>query len=285
MIVASWNIQNGKGVDNVISLARIAEVTKELCDPDVICLQEVSRNLPLSGPDDIPDQIAQICELFPGYEAIFGSAVEAASAGTRARWQFGNVTLTRLPVLSVFHHPLPQPAEPGAKHMPRQAIELTVKAARGPVRIFNTHFEFHSARQRLAQVQRLREIYEETVSNTITPPSFDGAGPYQFVDRAPHCVMCGDFNMEIDSPEYAAMIAPLPMSGAAFLDAWPLKHGSQPHAPTCGVHDHVQWPMGSHCRDFFFISESLKPAVRELRVDTQTKASDHQPMMLQLAED
>lgn len=45
--VLSWNIQCGKGIDGEIRIDRIARVIRELGDPDVICLQEVSRKLPL----------------------------------------------------------------------------------------------------------------------------------------------------------------------------------------------------------------------------------------------
>jgi endonuclease/exonuclease/phosphatase family metal-dependent hydrolase len=285
MIIASWNIQNGKGTDNVTSLQRIANVINAMGDPDVICLQEVSRHLPLAGKVEAPDQVAQISELFPSYETMFGVALESSARRGESRWQFGNVTLTRLPVLSVFHHPLPQPATTGIKHMPRQAIELTVMAPQGALRIINTHLEFHSALQRSAQIRRLRGIHQETVTNAATPPAFDPIGPYQFVNRPVDCVMCGDFNMGVDFPEYAAMLAPLHLAHASLLDAWPVVHGLQSHDPTCGVYDHEQWPQGPHCRDFFFVNEGLASMVRELRVDTKTNASDHQPLMLELADD
>lgn len=284
MIIASWNIQNGKGVDDVTSVQRIAGVIKAMCDPDVICLQEVSRNLPLPGTDSAPDQVAEISDLFPGYEAIFGVAVEAGPNGAKPRWQFGNLTLSRLPVLSVFHHPLPQPAQSGTKHMPRQAIELTVAAPRAPIRILNTHLEFHSESQRSAQIERLRDIHEETLANVATPPKFDPAGPYQAVERSVDCVMCGDFNMGVEFPEFEVMTATRLPSNTALLDAWPVVHGDRAHDPTCGIHDHVQWPQGPHCRDFFFINEGLASKVRELRVDTTTNASDHQPLMLRLGD-
>ena len=128
--ILSWNIQNGKGVDDTISLARIASVIKEMGDPDVICLQEVSRHMPLgNGERASPDQVAEISDLFPDHEAMFGPAVEGSSAEGAPRWQFGNVTLTRLPVLSAFQHALPQPSEPGLRHMARQAIETTLKTS------------------------------------------------------------------------------------------------------------------------------------------------------------
>jgi exonuclease III len=35
--------------------------------------------------------------------------------------------------------------------------------------------------------------------------------------------------------------------------------------------------------DFFFVSSELKDKLRDMRIDGQTQASDHQPMLLELA--
>lgn len=284
MIVLSWNIQNGKGTDDVISLKRIASVIREMCDPDVICLQEVARHLALDSEGYAPDQIVDLAALFPEYDLTFGPAVEANVYGSQTRWQFGNVTLSRLPVLAVFHHPLPQPAESGTRHMPRQATEVTVAAPDMPLRIVNTHLEFHSAKQRMMQVRRLREIQSEVVANAHTPPDRDAQGPYQMIARPAACVMCGDFNMETDFPEYREMLSVDTEGSIPVQDAWPLANGEQPHDPTCGIHDQVQWPAGPHCRDFFFVTPEIATMVEEVRVDTLTDASDHQPLMLRLSE-
>jgi len=253
-------------------------------DPDVICLQEVSTHLQLIEDGPAPDQVAQISALFPDYEMIFGAAVEAGQDGATPRWQFGNATLTRLPVLSVFHHPLPQPAESGIRHMPRQATEVTIATRLGPLRVINTHLEFHSAKQRLAQVGRLRELHEENVLNIQTPPEHNMAGAYQNIARPEDCIICGDFNMETDFGEYDAMLAPLTTGVPGFQDAWQIVHPDQAHEPTCGIHDHDQWPQGPHCRDFFFVTDAIARATEGVTVDTKTNASDHQPLMLRLAD-
>ena len=284
MIILSWNIQNGKGTDGVISLKRIANVINDMCDPDIICLQEISRHLPLGENGITPDQIAEISDLFPGYATIFGAAVEVNSNGAVPRWQFGNATLTRLPIFSVFHHALPQPAEGGMRHMARQATEITVATTKRRLRVINTHLEFHSARQRLAQIERLRDLHEEIVSGVQTPPKNDLTGPYQSFSRPKDCIICGDFNMETDFNEYGAMLAPLADAKTFFHDAWQIVHDDRPHDPTCGVHDHDQWPQGSHCRDFFFVTDEIAHAAQEVSVDTQTNASDHQPLILRIAE-
>ncbi len=285
--VLSWNIQNGKGTDGVVSLERIAAAIKAMGDADVICLQEISRHLALiegqgeseNVGEGAPDQIAQIAALFPGHATVFGAAIEAGDPS----WQFGNAILTRLPIVSVFRHALPQPAEGGVRHMARQATEVTVATAQGPLRVVNTHLEFHSAIQRRAQIERLRDIHREIVSNLRNPPKTEAAGPYRDLARPEDCVMCGDFNMETDFDEYAVMLAPLAEGAAPFQDAWRVVHPGHPHDPTCGIHDRDQWPQGPHCRDFFFVTDRVARAAREVTVDTNTDASDHQPLMLRLA--
>jgi len=281
-LILSWNIQNGKGTDGVISLERIEGVINAMGDPDVICLQEISRNLQLEEGHSAPDQIAEISDLFPDYVTIFGDAVEAGQDGAADRWQFGNATLSRLPILSVFRHPLLQPAEGGIRHMPRQATEVTVATPNGPLRVINTHLEYHSDKQRLAQVRRLRALHEEAVSNAQNPPDHDPIGPYQEIVRPEDRVLCGDFNMETDFDEYSAMLEPENGGTAPFRDAWLSAHPGKPHDPTCGIHDHDQWPQGPHCRDFFFVTDAVEQSVRDVAVDMKTNASDHQPLMLHL---
>ena len=263
-VIVSWNIQNGKGVDGKISLERIASVIRAMADPDVICLQEISRNLALDDSARKPDQIAELRALFPGYAVSFGAAVETGDA--LGNWQFGNATLSRLPVLSVFRHALPQPAQPGIRHMPRIAIESNLTTPTGPLRIVNTHLEYHSAAQRLAQIGRIVEIDREVLANREQPPAFPAAGPYVDVGRAAPTVTCGDFNMQPYSDEYRKMLAPAP-GHPGLRDAWAVLHPDAPHDPTCGVHDHVQWTEGAHCRDFFFVTEHLAGSVRRISVD------------------
>jgi len=283
-IVASWNIQNGKGADGVVSLPRIAEVISRLGEPDVVCLQEVSRHLPLFGAPFAADQVAELADLFPGYEVIFGVAIEAAGTGSAPRWQYGNAMLTRLPVVSVFHHALPQPVHAGVRQMPRQVSEVTVATGSGSLRVMNTHLEFHSLAQRLAQIARLRELHLQAAAHVHNPPDCDDSGSYRFLDRPESCVVCGDFNIEVGSPEYAAMLAPVGDGGVVFQDAWRICHTDRPHEPTCGVHDTVQWPQGPHCRDFFFVAGAVVQTVEAVSVNTETSASDHQPLMLSMAD-
>jgi endonuclease/exonuclease/phosphatase family metal-dependent hydrolase len=166
--------------------------------------------------------------------------------------------------------------------MRRVAIEAVVATSAGPFRVTTTHLEFHSPAQRLAQVDMLRALHQEACANTAAPPSDPGEGTYAVVPRPPEAMVCGDFNFEVDAPEYARMSAPFADGSSSLRDAWRICHGDRPHDPTCGIHDRDQWPQGDHTRDFFFVSDVLAPRVRDVVVDTKTNASDHQPVLLVL---
>ena len=135
--VLTWNIQCGLGMDGRIDLRRIADVIRRMGDFDVICLQEVSRfDASVTGDSSEADQAHAIGNLFNGYGAFFGAAIDRLNADGKTRRQFGNMILSRLPVIQTFNFQLPQPIpEAPCKHMPRQAIEVAVAAHGEPIRI------------------------------------------------------------------------------------------------------------------------------------------------------
>ena len=69
----------------------------------------------------------------------------------------------------------------------------------------------------------------------------------------------------------------------ALLDAWEIAHPGRPHEPTVGVHDKEQWPDPPFTFDFAFVSADIASRVRDVRVDATTDASDHQPVLVELA--
>jgi endonuclease/exonuclease/phosphatase family metal-dependent hydrolase len=280
--IVTWNIQCGRGADGVLDLDRIATTIKALADADVICLQELARHDPDLDDGAGADQAAFLNARFFQYEPFFGAALDRAGSTRSRRRQFGNMILSRLPVLEIATRPLPQPAEPGIKHMRRVAVEAVVDARGGPLRITTTHLEFFARTQRGAQVEALRALHAEACANMARPPQHVDSGTYRFVPRPAEAVLCGDFNFEVDDPAYARMMSPFADGTPALRDAWRLRHGDRAHEPTCGVYDHVQWPQGQHTRDFFFVSETLAPRVKDVVVDTKTNASDHQPVLLVL---
>ena len=149
--ILSWNIQNGEGVDGKISLNRIADTIFSMATPDVICLQEVSRNSILKD-NTKPDQLKQLSNLFLDYEAFYGPAYDVLRDGESKREQFGNIILSKLPVLSSFNHILPQPTNSSFRHMPRQASEVTIQTPSFPLCVITTHLEYGSQNQRLSLI-------------------------------------------------------------------------------------------------------------------------------------
>ena len=269
----TWNIQNGKGCDGAIDLARIARVIRAMGEADVICLQEVARHDPAYGGG--ADQVAELQALFPGYEAFFGVALSRNLTPGRRR-EYGNLLLSRLPVLQCFSHLLPHPAQGGVKHMQRVAIEAVVEAAGAPLRVVTTHLEYYSARHRAAQVARLRELHEEACNNEAAPPK-PAASPYDPAPRPSALVLCGDLNLHPDDDEYRALFQP------PLADAWRRLRKGEPDPSTTGLHDRVQWPMGGHCRDYFAVSPEVAQRLASIEMDAATDASDHQPLRLVLA--
>ena len=280
LTITSWNIQNGLGIDGQVSLERIAETLKEN-KPDVICLQEVSRYMPLPDGSNT-DQYEELKALFPNFESVFGAAIDTEIDGQENRGQFGNMILSKYPIQSVFNHPLPQPADPDAKkHMARQCIEVTIEMENKSIRVMTTHLEFHSFIQRSAQAEKILFIQSqvENLQNFAHPT--DKEGPYKPLKRPSECIVCGDFNFEVNAPEYKTMTSPKLLNDQ-FHDAWVVAHPDKDHAPTCGIFDHIQWPEKSHCRDFFFITDSLKNSLKEISVNQISQASDHQPVTIRL---
>ncbi|MFK7962949.1 MAG: endonuclease/exonuclease/phosphatase family protein [Burkholderiaceae bacterium] len=281
--VLTWNIQNGLGVNGDRSLERIAQVIHSHGDPDVLCLQEVSRHLVLDHGVAAPDQVSELAQLFPEYEPVFGAAYDIVQRDNGQRAQYGNLILSRLPVLSRFSHPLPQPPCGGEMQMPRQAMEVSVMAHDGPLRVMTTHLAFHSATERLAQIKAFKSIHEAIVQVAEHPPKQLSSGPYQAFDRASRAVLCGDFNCLPESDEWTELFETAPTSKARLQDAWRVLSGETPHKPTCGIFDQTQWPQGGHCRDYFAVGGELASQIIGMVTDTNTDASDHQPIRLTLS--
>ena len=280
MIVISWNIQYGKGADGRIDFPRIVGVVRRLGDADVICFQELAINFPELDGGAGADQPAILAALLPGYTPIFRPALDFGRPDGRRQY-FGNMILSRLPVLQVLAHLLPRPAEAGIRSMQRQALEAVVEAPFGPLRVLTTHLEFHSEMHRLAQVDAIRARHEEAAVRAATPGDDDTRGTYRSVPRPATGLVCGDFNFEPGWPEYHRMLAPFPVGIPAFRDAWSVRNPGKPHAPTAGIYDADQWPKGPNCRDFVFVTGDLAGRLRRISVDVKTDASDHQPVLVE----
>lgn len=281
--IVSWNMQWGRGVDGHVDLARIARVARQTADFDLLCLQEVAVNFPRLPGNDATDQPARLGEFLPGYRGFFAPGSDLPE-GAGGRSQFGNLIFSRLPVWQVFRHLLPWPADFSAPSMQRMALELVVEAPWGPLRIVTTHLEYYSAVCRRAQIDGLRALHGEACAHGRGVRPDKGADqPFATLPRPASAVVCGDFNFPPEAPEHGWITAPFDDGSTSLLDAWNVTHPGLPHAHSVGLHG-ADWPDHPYCCDFLFLTPDLAARVRRVEVNQETDASDHQPVLLELAD-
>lgn len=283
MRLLSWNIQWGRGADGRVDLQRTVSAIRAAGEFDVICLQEVACNFAGLAGGAMEDELAFFSAAFPAYTPVFGAGLDVPD-GRGARALFGNLMLSRLAVGQVFRHMLPAPADPGVHSMQRVCVEAVLSTALGPLRVLSTHLEYHSQRQRRAQVAALRDLQREAGAQAAAKPPVpkDGSSPgFAHRPRPASAILCGDFNFEPEADEYALLQTPFAEPVPAWRDAWSVCHPQQPHAPSVGLHG-AEWPARAYCCDYFFVSADLAPRVTMVEVLAATAASDHQPVVLEL---
>jgi endonuclease/exonuclease/phosphatase family metal-dependent hydrolase len=278
----TWNIQWCRGVDGHVDPQRIAHAARALADFDVLCLQEVAVHFSGLAGSAGEDQMAALSAALPGHLPVFGAATDLSGTAGQRR-QFGNAVFTRLPVLQVFRHLLPWPADPEVPGMQRVALEVVLKSPSGPLRVISTHLEYYSAVQRTAQVEELRRLHREACAHAKRPRVAGDAGsPFEVAARPASGLVCGDFNFPPDSPEHAAIIAPFEDAATpALLDAWTCAHPEEAYPNTAGLYDRA-WQQPC-CFDFVFVTADLASRITRVEVDASTQASDHQPLLVELA--
>lgn len=138
LIVASYNIHRGVGLDRRRDLDRIARVIGEIV-PDVIGLQEVVREDGVAAADQALYLAARLdMTLVMGETRTFGSA------GT-----YGNAVLTRLPVLGSLRCDLSWHGRE-----PRGCLRVDLGVSDTALHVFNCHFGL-GFRERRSQVDLL----------------------------------------------------------------------------------------------------------------------------------
>ena len=264
MRLLSWNVQWCRGMDGRVDPKRIAAEAKRLADPDVICLQEIARNFPEMAGSSGEDQVEELLKHLKGYEAFFAPGVDIP--GKRGRRQFGNMILTRLPAGRVMRHQLPWPSAADVQSMPRAAAEVVVTN----IRFTTTHLEYYSAEHRGAQIDHLLRLHREA---GVPHRQVDEPGSYESYERGSSAIVCGDFNLKPDDAHHRRML------DGGFVDAWQALNPGKPRQPTFHLYD----GEAQYCCDYVFVTPDLVPRIRSLRIDSETQASDHQPLMVELA--
>ena len=183
----------------------------------------------------------------------------------------------------MFRHLLPYPVDSGVNGMPRIAVEAVVDAPFGDVRVITTHLEYYGTR---SAPRRSRHCARSMPRAAATRDAAESPIPTEARSstrlRPASTIITGDFNLEPDDPLHARMIAPFDDGTPPLRDAWEVAHPGTPHPSTFKIYEKERPDEPElHC-DFIFVSADLAPRVREVRVDQQTQASDHQPVLIEL---
>ena len=277
MRLISWNVQWCRGIDGTVDPVRIGSEARRLADPDVLCLQEINVGFTDLAGASGENEVQALEREFPGYQVFFASAVDVPGVGG-ARRQFGNLIASRFPVGRVMRHALPWP-KATAPSMPRAALEAVIQAPFGALRVITTHLEYYSSGHRATQIERLRDLHAETNRETVAD---DKDGPFQPMPHPESALVCGDFNMPPDDPLRARFLEAFVGGTPKFLDAWMALHPNEPHPHTFRVHER-EAGQSPYCCDYVFVTEDLAPRLRSIRVDADNRASDHQPVIVELA--
>jgi len=278
----TWNVQSARTPDGGADLDRVVSTLARFSHFDVLCLQEVACGYEARDGSALGDQFAGLTLRLPGYNVACCTALDTlAPEGSRRR--LGSMIFSRYRILQVLRHSLPWPPDPEVMSMPRSALEVTLQTPAGLLRVLSVHLEYFSLVQRMAQVERLRELHREaTLHARALRPGGPEAGGFEALPRAAQAVLLGDFNMLPESPEYARLLAPFADGTPPLRDAWQVAQPGRRHAPTVGLHDDAPNAGAPFAFDFAFVSAGLAERVGRMRVDAAETGSDHQALLLEL---
>lgn len=247
LTVMTFNIQHGIDGSHTYNLQRAID-TIARAQPDLVGLQEVTRNHPYYACDDQPKRLAEGLERATGRRWNVVYEQEWFTPNVEC-WQSRRGDGKETEGLA-FLSPLPL----GSTHvteLPASRIALTVKfAGAGGLPVTVTHFA--SGRDNAAARAKEAEALAKWTAKLGEPQ-----------------ILMGDFNAEADRPDLRPLLT-------AFRDAWPDAAGTREAAGTPGTH-------GASRIDYVL----FKPAGLALdaaeTVDTRgwfhAEASDHKPLI------
>jgi len=173
LTVASYNIHRCYGRDGRHDPDRIAAVILEL-DADVVALQEVE-----SMPREEAGAEQAGLDQFEYLAAATGFGVIPGPTLLNHRAQYGNVLLTRHPVIAVRRIDL---SVPGRE--PRGALDADLDVAGHGVRVIATHFGLRAAERRRQVARLLEALARDRDRTTVLLGDFNEWQPYGRVLRA-----------------------------------------------------------------------------------------------------
>ncbi len=285
MRLVSYNIQYCMGKDDTVDVGRIVA---EVENADIIAMQEVDRFWSRSG---MTDQVEEITRRLPDNYWVYGPGIDLDASShdgdgrlKNRRRQFGNLLLSKRPILASKNHLLPKMKFHQQLSLQRTMLDCVIACQGGNVRVASIHLAHAAAPERIAQIERLRQLQRETgrdggvLSGEHKNWQEDNAFPLWPANS----ILLGDFNMTPEEPCYTAMVGPIdPKYGRitetdGYLDAWILQGGDEEKG-------HTKFEdTGNRRIDYAFISPALQDHLNTVWVDEQANGSDHQPLWLDI---
>ena len=272
MKLVTYNIQYSKGQDGKFSLIRIAEA---LQDADIVCIQEVERFWQRSGYIDQP---LALSSFLPNFFTVFGTALDINSSiknkygqiFNRSR-QFGNMILSKYPIISSRNFPLPKNGNGPIHSIQRALLEVVIDIPDiGPTRIYNTHLSHRDSKSRFPQLNHM-------ISTINRAPFERGAWSGEHTDEGwtegekppmpSQFILMGDMNCKVDSEEYKEII-----TTENFYDTW--KNNDK----NIDRGTNLSGDSIDHC----FVSQELIGKVKNTYIDKMPKGSDHYPLCIEI---
>ncbi len=301
MKIVTYNIQFGLGKDGRFDPERIAG---EVDGADIIALQEVERHWKRSGNVDQPARLGQILNryywAYGPYFDVDASALQPDGTIKNVRRQFGNMILSKTPILSTRLFPLPKSALRQRHNMVVGVFEGVVKLQNdGAMRIYNAHLGARSQHDRIVQINSIRDtirrapaeggawtgdlaqslwedhghtLWEEDATPPPMPESF---------------VLLGDFNLEPKDPEYDHLVGPKDgdlgrlTSAEEFVDTWVAAGHDEDEGVTYFADPSESDAKGMRL-DYAFVDQTMEKRVLGAWIDEAAQGSDHQPYWVDL---
>lgn len=172
--VVTWNIHHGRGLDDVVDVARLADELAAL-RPDVVFLQEVDVGVRRSGRANIPDELGARL----GMHAAFGKNLDYQGG------DYGNAILSRLPLYDVrnLHYQMLRAGEQ------RGVLQARVEREGRALWLWSTHIDWRpDDAERRANVAELRALLGELGAPVVLAGDFN-----DLPGSAVHATICEDF--------------------------------------------------------------------------------------------
>ncbi len=286
MRLVTYNIQYGKGKDGAYDLARIVDAVR---DADIIGLQEVTRHLPPNADQDQPAELAALLAdryWVYGAPADFDASVRGEDGAiANRRSQFGNMVLSRWPILSSRLELMPRVRTFDKVVLQRGVLEVIIDHPDGPLRVYVVHLDHLLERQRVVEVDHLLRFAHDALRHGAGATGLAGrlgvatAVPEEFI-------VMGDCNMLPNSPAYVAMTGepdyyygPV-MTSDHVVDTWSLA-GREVTDGATWWDEETGFTEGTRL-DYVFVSPGLAHGVAAAGVDDDASGSDHQPVWIDL---